>query len=126
MINRLMPTVYSKTFKRENFRGFHSFSLNSECFLTNYGLVDWQCNTPFTLSRVTQNGYKPGLLNSSQLCSHYMWVQSTWDYARRIIMYIKCILFRVRFIKLALIETTLKLELKRLKSNELDDVDKLR
>ena len=30
---------------RQNVRGgnFRGFSLNRECFPTNYGLVDWQC-----------------------------------------------------------------------------------
>ena len=35
--------IYGKMFKGESFRGLCSFSLNRECFPTNYGLVDWQC-----------------------------------------------------------------------------------
>ena len=35
-------TIYGKTFEVKNFRGFHGFSLNCECFPTNYGLVDCQ------------------------------------------------------------------------------------
>ena len=71
--------------------------------------------TPFTLSRVTQNGYKPRSLNSTLPLT--TWVQSTRDYARHIIMKTKCVLYRViRFIKLALIETILKLESKLLKA----------
>ena len=37
-------TVYGKTFKGGNFRGF---SLNRECFPMNYGLVvcNWQCKS---------------------------------------------------------------------------------
>ena len=30
-------------FEGGNFRGFRGFTLNRECFPTNYGLVDWQC-----------------------------------------------------------------------------------
>ena len=32
-------------FEGENFRGFHGFSLNRECFPMNYGLVDWHCKS---------------------------------------------------------------------------------
>ena len=37
-----------------NFCGFRGFSLNRKCLPTNYGLVDWQRNTAFTLSAITQ------------------------------------------------------------------------
>ena len=37
MVMSVDITVYGKTFEWENFRGF---SLNRECFLTNYGLGD--------------------------------------------------------------------------------------
>ena len=32
-------TIYTAKHPRGNFHGFHSFSLNHECFLMNYGLV---------------------------------------------------------------------------------------
>ena len=39
--NVAIDTVYDKTFKGENFHGFHSFSLNHKAIPINYGLVDW-------------------------------------------------------------------------------------
>ena len=30
---------------------FHSFSLNRECFTTNYGPVDWQCKSTSMLAQ---------------------------------------------------------------------------
>ena len=44
-------TVYSKTFEERNFHSFCGFSLNRECFPTNYGLVDWQCKSTSMLAR---------------------------------------------------------------------------
>ena len=40
MVMSVDITIYGKTFEWENFRGFHGFSLNCKCFLTNYGLGD--------------------------------------------------------------------------------------
>ena len=40
--------VYNKTFEGGN---FCDFSLNRECFPTNYGLVDWQCKSTSMLAR---------------------------------------------------------------------------
>ena len=36
------PYLIQQNIHRENFCGFHGFSLNCESFCTNYGLVDWQ------------------------------------------------------------------------------------
>ena len=37
--------IYGKMLQGENLCDFCGFSLNRECFPTNYGLVDWQCKS---------------------------------------------------------------------------------
>ena len=45
-------------FEGENFHVFCSFSLNRECFPTNYGLVDWQCKSTSMLLQKFSNEWK--------------------------------------------------------------------